>query len=886
MTWLPRPPPLFAQHPTRYCADRRPQLDQINWPGPIRVEAPVDGQWYQGKPIPRPGQTFPPLSLEGQQWFDREWSALRLILSDEPSLGPTIAKLDEIAEGRPFIATQTWAEPHARGSTLQADEYLQPVGGRPATKVDRWKALFTSKASKKLLARHDMQQRVPYSNPPSQGQLGPARPPPVATPDQYESMMDEVVSSITEGIRFPVRLDDPIPPDHQTHWNLFPVTDPSGKIRWCSDGSKGNEFINHLPFKERGGWKSLRNTGSHRDLMIGWDVRKMFQIWMVRPSDAAREQILIPASVIKEAYFRMDQPFTPSDYRVTVVRGTECYSLRNITCSFGNTASPRLARDHYTPVLAWLRRMGIRCTIKTDDGRSLSRYGLALMYAQMLVVIAVHAWLGIPIHLKGQKSHELWPHTKSGFDGHWFDLATETVFSLAKNDTRHCTDMAVLLDRWETNQPITLRQLSSAKSAHASHDTFWPTPLLVQPLATAITLCMRRMRTAGIDFDHQWDTIIHSFISLTDDIRQACRALTTPKRVGTWFRVVPQPVITVIADTSMTGCGGRVTNHQDGSVHLTQHFLDDRQRALHHTHMELEGIIDVTLAAIRHLDISTRTNALGAVDMGTDNGAAETNIGRPGNKEHMVYPILQLWLCLRSMNLIPRAFRVPKLIHDEVLLTDWMGRWLAHSQTWGLTKQVVHEAMMRLFGHPLDPDTATDLFACATTRQVPRYFSRYMDKRAVATDALRQPWPRHGQLWIFPPEMLLPQVVHRLLEQQLPAVLVFPLYSINQEFWPDLREMLDAVFPIPFNISNFVVPDGTQPATANQTTRSTLIVAALSPRSWRTRDFPTPVTSSAASRRTTPTVRLVLPNKWEVLGPVSRLSPDRILELQKSLGTC
>ena len=99
--------------------------------------------------------------------------------------------------------------------------------------------------------------------------------------------------------------------------------------------------------------------------------------------------------------------------------------------------------------------------------------------------------------------------------------------------------------------PVVQREID-----HASHDTFWPTPLLVQPLATAITLCMRRMRAAGIDsgidFDHQWDTIIHSFMSLTDDIRQACRALTTPKRVGTWFRVVPQPVITVIADTSMS----------------------------------------------------------------------------------------------------------------------------------------------------------------------------------------------------------------------------------------------------------------------------------------------------------------------------------------------
>jgi len=393
------------------------------------------------------------------------------------------------------------------------------------------------------------------------------------------------------------------------------------------------------------------------------------------------------------------------------------------------------------------------------------------------------------------------------------------------------------------------------------------------------------MRAAGIDFDHQWDTMINGFVTLTEELCQACRALSRPKRVGTWFRTTPQPVLTVIADTSTTGCGGRVTNHQDGTVNLTQHFLDTRQRALHHTHQEVEGVIDVTLAALRHLHFTTRNNALGAVDMGTDNAAAETNIGRPGNKAHMVYPMLPLWLALRNVNLCPRPFRVPKTVHDEVLLTDWMGRWTAHVQTWGLSKEVVHEAMMRLFGHPLDPRTATDLFACVSTRQVPRYFSRYMDKRATATDALRQDWPRQGQLWIYPPELLLPQVVNRLLEEGLPAILVFPLYSVNQEFWPDLREMLHAVFPIPFDIRNFVVPDGTPPATVDRTTRSTLIVASLLPRSWRVRDSPTQRLSSNASRRTTPTATLVLPNKWEVPGPVSQLSPDRVQEPRRSLGT-
>lgn len=76
-------------------------------------------------------------------------------------------------------------------------------------------------------------------------------------------------------------------------------------------------------------------------------------------------------------------------------------------------------------------------------------------------------------------------------------------------------------------------------------------------------------------------------------------------------------------------------------------------------------------------------------------------------------------------------------------------------------------------------------------------------------------------------------------------MLVFPVHSVNKEFWPDLRDMLEAVFPIPLDVRNFVVPDGTRPATEDRTTGSTLIVASLSPRSWRTKDSLTQPPSSS-----------------------------------------
>ena len=844
------------------------------------------GQEYQGGLIPRPGQMFPPLSMEGMEWFDREWPKVRALLTEEPMLIGIVTKLDEVHSGNPFVATQPWAEPLPGGSTLSDLECQEPLGQRPASRIERWRRMFPQARTQRVLAKKGMQQRVPYVRTPHQAEIGQPRPPNISTSEEYEMLLKEVQTSIQEGIRRPVRLDDPVPPDKQRHWNLFPARNRAGKVRFCSDGSKANEFIAPRRFKERGGYSAIMKTATHKDLMWGWDVRSMFQIWPVCPADAALEQLLIPAEVVVAAYHRLGTPFVLAEHRQTWVNGKLCLSLRNLTSSFGNTSSPVTANELYSPVMSYLRQIGIRCVRKVDDGRALTRYGLALAYAMMLVTVGIHVYLGIPIHLRGDKAEELWPHTASGFDGHWMDLTTETVFSLPKNDSRHCDDIRDFLRRWRAGKPITLRELSSVKSAHASHDAHWPTPILVQPLATALATCMRAMSVAGVDFEVQWDRPINEFISLTPELVQACVALAKPKTVGTWFRVNPQPVMTVIADTSTTGCGGQITDHQTNQTYLTQQFLTPQQRQLHHTAQEMVGMVDAALAALTHLEVKLQLNCLRAVDLGTDNSATEKNLVRPGNKEAMVKPLLGLCLQARGMNLCQRSFRVPKLIHDNVLQTDWMGRWEAHWATWGITHQAVREAAVNLIGRPLDPLQDWDMFACQNTRQLPRYFSRFMDHRAYATDAMRQPWPREGQMWMFPPEILLPQVVQRLVEEELPALLVFPLYAVTEAYWPDLREMVRAIFPIPFQLSNFVIPDGTQPTSAAQTTGSTLIVASLFPRSWDTRATSTPTGSSHGYHPIMPTVNMALPNKFRTPGPVLPPSPTLMAQIEAAFGTC
>ena len=201
------------------------------------------GQSYQGSPIPRPGQLFPPLSMEGMEWYQREWPRVRALLNKEPRLVGIVSKLDEVSTGSPFVATQPWAEPLPGGSSLLDLEYREPLGRRPATKIDRWREMFPQARVQRVLAKKGMEQRVSYIKTPHQAEIGQPRPPKISTQEEYETLLKEVESSIQEGIRHPVRLDDSIPPEKQRHWNLFPARNHAGKVRFCSDGSKANDFI-------------------------------------------------------------------------------------------------------------------------------------------------------------------------------------------------------------------------------------------------------------------------------------------------------------------------------------------------------------------------------------------------------------------------------------------------------------------------------------------------------------------------------------------------------------------------------------------------------------------------------------------------------------------
>ena len=83
-----------------------------------------------------------------------------------------------------------------------------------------------------------------------------------------------------------------------------------------------------------------------------------------------------------------------------------------------------------------------------------------------------------------------------------------------------------------------------------------------------------------------------------------------------------------------------------------------------------------------------------------------------------------------------------------------------------------------------------DLFASRTSRQTPRYVSRYPDHQAVATDAFSMDWTRLNKVYLNPPFALLGSVLRRLEESRMPdAILIVPLWP-SAVWWPLIWPMI------------------------------------------------------------------------------------------------
>lgn len=540
----------------------------------------------------------------------------------------------------------------------------------------------------------------------------------------------------------------------------------------------------------------------------------------------------------------------------------------------------------YGLLLAWLRERGFRIVTQVDDGRLLCRHGPTMSYAQLLLVIGIHHYFRLRIHLRRNKATTLWPHSQGLFDGVILDLRTITVYSNPTQEERHRADLLQLHQRCinpQVAQP-TLREYISITNAQRSHQAFWPTNLLVQRMSEFLGRVQSTYLSRGFTATSVWDQPIPT---VPPSVLEAHRALLKVKTVGDFFYTTGPPVLEIVADTSTTGVGGQITHHQLQKRFVSQHFLTPTQRNKDHTPQEAEGLAEMTLAALTHLQVTVPPNQLRPITIGSDNVAAGININKPKTKSSMVDPVLPIWLTAMNRRLRPVYHRVDKHTMDHQTLCDWMGRWQPrhHPQEWGLQPHLVQAATAAILGQGLVWHRDLDLFACRNTRQTEAYFSRWMDHCAVGTDAMLQSWEWDGLLYAFPPEILLPRVVSRTWEQGLTLVLVLPLTEHKATHWADLRYMIRRVAILPHHPNNYIVPDGTQLTTDDPTHRCPLAICLLSPRHWNGKVTPTLWRQPRPYSTTTPRAELALIARTEGRGESLRPSRRDIDLINSCLGT-
>ena len=158
-------------------------------------------------------------------------------------------------------------------------------------------------------------------------------------------------------------------------------------------------------------------------------------------------------------------------------------------------------------------------------------------------------------------------------------------------------------------------------------------------------------------------------------------------------------------------------------------------------------------------------------------------------------------LCDEAMELWTQA-----LSRDVQVLTP---QWIATGQNSGADFLSRHRleawevklepSLFRAVTNHFHVTPTLDAFASASTAQLDRYMTWFKDSRAVAVDALQNPWD--PVTYLFPPVPLMTKVLQKVQTEQIQAILIAPQWPTTL-WWSLLQEMLIAPpLPLPHHQS-------------------------------------------------------------------------------------
>lgn len=385
---------------------------------------------------------------------------------------------------------------------------------------------------------------------------------------------------------------------------------------------------------------------------------------------------------------------------------------------FGVSSAPRLFTKTLAPVIGVLRKDGYKVVRYIDD--------LLLIWnseeeakSGTKEVVRVLESFGFTINT--EKSVFV-PAQRMEFLGFVIDT-TENSLSLSKAKMSGIKKEAKKI--WN-NGSISPRKLASfLGTISAAAQAFPQARLMVSHLMKFKNFHAQK------SWDKAWDLHTNELNELLWWFKSASHASSAPL----W---PPPPYTTLTTDASHTGWGAWLSEglSTHGSFSEQEAMLSSNKREALAVRLGVESLV------------KARSNSCWvSIKVRTDNTSIMRYLSRRGGRvwglESILHPLV--WDLLEKKVWIV----VEHIPGEENSRADALSRMKRDNQDWCLNKEIFWK-IARVLGTP-----SVDLFASRLNCQVPHYFSRFPDPKAMGTNCFLHRWPQNCLLWANPPFVLL-----------------------------------------------------------------------------------------------------------------------------------
>ena len=453
---------------------------------------------------------------------------------------------------------------------------------------------------------------------------------------------------------------------------------------------------------------------------------------------------------LKDAYFCI--PIHPSHRKYLSFRW-EGEILQYRSLPFGLAAGPRLFTKMLKPVVAILRRTGVRLVIYLDDMILLNQTPEGLVKDRDSALHVLHnlGWL-----INWKKS-VLNPTQKLEFLGFELDSIKMTVSlppAKIENILKKCHIML--------NSPkTTFHELASLiGTLQSTMEAIIPAALYVRQLQMHQTKSLLKSQN------------YQSIIQLKSQCKEEIFWWTQQMTLWNGKQILSQnPDLIIETDASLKGWG----YHCPTLMQKRGGAWNAQERQYHINVLELKAA-EIALQSL--LKEETKIH----VHLKMDNTTAVAYVNKMGGTKS---PILtqvakNMWEFCLSREITLTAEHLPGLQNQTA---DMESRKIMETSTnnWKLNTQVF--SLINKARGPI----MLDILAERLNAQVTHYVSWKPDPMAVATDAFMVIW-RERQAYAFPPFCLIPRCLAKVQKEGADLVIVTPAWQ-SQAFYPVLLEM-------------------------------------------------------------------------------------------------